>query len=145
MYVNSITSNTFEGKIRFKDNISKSKREFVEKILDFPLNGSTLRKRISKGSYDVEVLSTDTKRTIHPKVTFYSKFEKLKECYWDNIRDYSKYSKALKVDETVEKGAKHLEQFLDQFEKYKNYTNYSYNSLGEKLCAYFKKFFGIRK
>ena len=121
MYVNSITSNTFEGKIRFEDNISKSKREFVEKILDFPLNGSTLRKRISKCSYDVKVITSDTKKTIHPKVTFYSKFEKLKECYWDNIRDYSKYSKALKVDETVEKGAKHLEQFLDQFEKYKNY------------------------
>ena len=145
MYVNSITSNTFEGKIRFEDNISKSKREFVEKILDFPLNGSTLRKRISKCSYDVEVLSTDTKRTIHPKVSFYSKFNKLKECYWDKYKTYCKYSKSLKVDETVENGAKHLEEFLNQFERYKSYTNYSYNSFGEKICAYLSKMFGVKK
>ena len=54
-------------------------------------------------------------------------------------------SKSLRIDETVEKGAKHLEQFLDQFEKYKSYTNYSYSSFSEKICAYFNKFFGIKK
>jgi hypothetical protein len=145
MHINSITNNTFEGKVRFDNNISKSKIDYVEKILDFPLNGSTLRKRISKGSYDVTVISSDTKKTIHPRVTFYSKFEKLKECYWDKYKTFNMSSKSLRIDETVEKGAKHLEQFLDQFEKYKSYTNYSYNSFGEKICAYFKKFFGIRK
>ena len=66
MHINSITNNTFEGKVRFDNNISKSKIDYVEKILDFPLNGSTLRKRISKGSYDVTVISSDTKKNNSP-------------------------------------------------------------------------------
>ena len=144
MYINSISENSFDGKIRYDKFLSKTKKDFVEKVLDDPINGSTLRKRISKGSYDVRVFSIDTKRTIHPKVYFNSNFKKLKEKSWERCLSFSTSSKGLRIDTPIDKGAEHLAKFLEQFERYKNYTNYSYNSFGEKMKAVLKKFFGIK-
>ena len=143
MQIDTISNTNFVGKIKISNNISKPQRDYIEKILDYSFEKTTLRQRIKKASYDVEVFSLDSKKTIHPKVHFYSKFSKIKECLWD-YDSYGSTSKALRIDLSEEEGAKFLKDFLDKFDKYKKNTRYSYNTLGEKIIARLKKFFGMK-
>lgn len=145
MQISPITDSNFKGKIKFDKRLSKSKIDYVNKILDYPLgNGKTLRKRILKGSYDIDVFSLDTRKTIHPKVLFHSKFNKLKGKYfadaWSCESSYT--GNPLRIDFSEKDGVEHLKTFLDDFEKYKNFYDYTYNSFGEKIKAYIKKYFG---
>ena len=128
MKITSINDNNFKGKVRFDKRLSKPKKDYVNRILNYQFeDGSTLGKRISKGTYDVDVFSTDTRKTIHPKVIFYSKFNKLKgRGYGDAWSGQSTYtSESLRIDFSEKKGAEHLKKFLDDFEKYKNFYDYT--------------------
>ena len=145
MQINSISNNSFNGKIKYDVNLSKVKKDFVEKILDYKNNGKTLRDRILRANYDVMVDTVDLENTIHPKIYFYSKFKKLKiSNRYEEPEKYVYISKDLKIDSSIKSGAKHLEKFLDDFEKKKrNYFNIcnSHNKIKER----FEKFFGIKK
>jgi len=142
MQINSISNTNFEGKIRFEKELSKSKREYVERILNCEFNGETLRKILSKKSYNVEVLSADSKKTVHPKIYFRSEFKKLKNPYnWDYVSKCIYTEESFRVNSSVEEGAKHLKNFMANFERYKDSHDYSYNNFQEKILAFFKKCF----
>lgn len=106
-----------------------------------------LRKQIAKKSYDVENFSTDTKRTVHPKVIFSSYFNKLKgkDCWsaWDGKSAYT--SKPLKTNSSLEEGSNQVKKFMKNFEEYKNLYDYTYNGFKEKVQAHIRKLFNIRK
>ena len=50
MYLNSITNNTFDGKIKYGRNLTKQKKQAIEKLLDFKINEKTIRERIKKAT-----------------------------------------------------------------------------------------------
>ena len=136
--------NTFQGKIKFDKNLSNAKKDFVDKVLDYKQNGQTLRNRISRANFDVIVDSMDSENTIHQKVYFYSKFKKLRTSnHYENPEKYIYFSEDLKIDSTIKNGVKHLEKFLNEFEKRKR--NYFYIDSPEgKVKETLKRFFGIR-
>lgn len=142
MQIQLSTNNNFEGKVKFDKRLSKEKISYVNRILDFSKDGkNSLRKRISKSSYDVEVFSMDTKKTIHPKVQFSSYFYKLKgksfADAWDGKSTFS--YQPLRIDKPINEGAEFLEKFLDKFEEYKSFYDYTYNGFVEKMKAFLKK------
>ncbi len=144
MYINPISKNTFEGKIKFDKNLSESKKDFVNKVLDYKKDGQTLRNRISRANFDIIVDSMDADSAIHPKVYFYSRFKKLRSPnHYENPEKYTYFSEDLKIDSTIKNGAKHLEKFLNEFEKRKR--NYFYIDSPEgKVKETLRRFFGIK-
>lgn len=148
MQITSASNTNFEGKIIFNKKLSKQKIEFVNKVLDYSKDGEEcLRKQIAKKSYDVEIFSTDTKRTVHPKVIFSSYFNKLKgkDCWsaWDGQSTYT--TKPLRIDSSLEEGSNQVKKFIKNFEDYKNLYDYTYNGFKEKVQAHIRKLFNIRK
>ena len=145
MQINSIFNVSFDGKIKYDRTLSESKKVFVEKILDYKKNGKTLRERITRSNFDVVVDSFEEKETLHPKLYFYSKFKKLRPTnHYEDAEKYTYFSKDLKIDSSIKNGAKHLERFLNDFEKkrknYYNICNTSYGRMKETV----KRFLGIR-
>lgn len=146
MKIESIDSSTFGGKVKFDKKLTKPMVEYANKILDAPFSGTTARERIARATYDVKISGRATKRTIHPKLSFTSEFKCLK--------DPKKYSVCLShiystsgssIHSTVAEGAYKLNEHLTNFERHKNWYNYSYNTFGEKVSAFFRRMFGIRK
>ena len=145
MQITSISNNSFDGKIKYDKALSKSKIDFVEKILDYKKSGKTLRDRITRANYDVIVDSFEEESTLHPKVYFYSKFKKLRATnHYEDAEKYAYFSEDLKINTSVKNGAKHLERFLNDFEKKRrNYYNI-YSTTCDKMKETVKRFFGIK-
>ena len=148
MQINNIQENSFKGKVKFNKKLTKPMVEYANKILDQPFSGTTARERIAKSTYDVEISGRVSKRTIHPKLFFSSSFNLLKDpkiySYTSEFTYYSP-SKGVSIHSTVAEGAHKLNEHLTKFEEYKNWYPYAYNTFGEKVSAFFKRMFGIRK
>lgn len=148
MKTNSINSTSFEGKIKFDKKLTKPMVEYVNKILDYPFSGTTARERIEKATYDVDIIGRVTKKTIHPKLFFSTSFNILrdpKKFSFVSKFTYFSPSKGVNISSNAVEGAHKLNEHLTKFEQYKNSHCYSYNDFGEKVSAFFKRFFGIRK
>ena len=148
MKANNISTVSFQGKVNFDKKLTKPMIDYANKILDYSFSGTTARERIAKASYDVQIHSRVTKRTIHPKLFFSSDFKTLKDpkiFHYDSKFTYYSPSKRVSINSTVAKGAYMLNDHLTKFEEYKNWYPYAYNTFGEKILAFFKRMFGIRK
>ena len=53
MQVNSITDNTFAGKIKFDKKFPKKKLQMVNEVLDYKINNVSTRERIKKATEDL--------------------------------------------------------------------------------------------
>ena len=62
-----------------------------------------------------------------------------------NLLTYFSPSKGVSIHSTVPEGAHKLNEHLTKFEEYKGWYPYAYNTFGEKVSAFFKRMFGIRK
>lgn len=148
MQINNIQENSFKGKVKFNKKLTKPMVEYANKILDQPFSGTTARERIAKSSYDVEISGKVSKRTVHPKLFFSSSFNLLKDpksyTYTSEFTYFSP-SKGVSIHSTVAEGAHKLNEHLTKFEEYKGWYPYAYNTFGEKVSAFFKRMFGIRK
>ena len=148
MQINNIQENSFKGKVKFNKKLTKPMVEYANKILDQPFSGTTARERIAKSSYDVEIQGRVSKKTVHPKLFFASDFKILKDpksfSYTSEFTYYSP-SKGVSIHSTVAEGANKLNEHLTKFEEYKGWYPYAYNTFGEKVSAFFKRMFGIRK
>ena len=58
---------------------------------------------------------------------------------------YHSPNKGVSIHSTVAEGAHKLNEHLTKFEEYKGWYPYAYNTFGEKISAFFKRMFGIRK
>lgn len=146
MRVDNIQGNSFEGKVKFDKKLTKPMIEYANKILDAPFSGTTARERIAKASYDVRIFGRATKRTIHPKLSFTSEFKCLKDPkQYSYCSTHTYCSSGGSIHSTVAEGAYKLNEHLTNFEQHKNWYNYSYNTFGEKVSAFFRRMFGIRK
>ena len=122
--------------------------EYTNKVLDYPYLGKTARERIAKATYDVEVHGRVSKKTIHPKLFFSSDFKSLKDpksFHYTSKFTYFSPSKGASIHSTVTEGAYKLNEHLTKFEEYKAWYPYAYNTFGEKVSAFFKRMFGVRK
>ena len=148
MQINNIQENSFKGKVKFNKKLTKPMVEYANKILDQPFSGTTARERIAKSSYDVEISGKVSKRTVHPKLFFSSSFNLLKDpksyTYTSEFTYFSP-SKGVSIHSTVAEGAHKLNEHLTKFEESKGWYPYAYNTFGEKVSAFFKRMFGIRK
>ena len=148
MQINNIQENSFNGKIIFNKKLTKPMVEYANKILDHPFSGTNARERIAKSTYDVEINGRVSKKTIHPKLFFSSGFKMLKDpkifSYTSGFTYFSP-SKGASIHSTVAEGAYKLNEHLTKFEEYKSWYPYAYNTFGEKVFAFFKRMFGIRK
>ena len=148
MQINKIQENSFNGKVKFNKKLTKPMIEYANKILDYPFSGTTARERIVKSSYDVEINGRISKKTIHPKLFFSSGFKTLKDpkifTYTSGYTYYSP-SKGVSIHSTIAKGAYELNKHLTNFEEYKSWYPYAYSTFSEKVSAFFKRMFGIRK
>ncbi|MBE7710751.1 MAG: hypothetical protein E7Z92_01285 [Cyanobacteria bacterium SIG31] len=138
MQVDSIAANTFNGHIKFDKKIPKKKLKTLNEVLDFKINQKSLRERIKKASYDLEIFNNGSKKSIHPKALIVTSFKTLYN------PDGYLYRTKLYLNKTSEENAIILNKFLDKFELYKKNHYYSYNSLGEKISTYFQKLFGMK-
>ena len=148
MQINNIQENSFKGKVKFNKKLTKPMNEYANKILDQPFSGTTARERIAKSTYDVEISGRVSKRTIHPKLFFASDFKILKDpksFSYTSKFSYHSPSKGVSIHSTVAEGAHKLNEHLTKFEEYKGWYPYAYNTFGEKVSAFFKRMFGIRK
>jgi len=148
MSINNVEKIYFNGKVNFNKKLTRPMVEYANKILDQPFSGTTARERIAKSSYDVEISGKVSKRTIHPKLFFSSSFNLLKDpkifSYTSGFT-YCSPSKGASIHSTVAEGAHKLNEHLTKFEEYKGWYPYAYNTFGEKVSAFFKRMFGIRK
>ena len=148
MKINNIQENSFKGNVKFDKRLTKPMIEYANKILDHPFSGSTARERIAKSTYDVEISGRVSKKTVHPKLFFLSGFKMLKDSkifsYTSGFTYFSP-SKGVSIHSTVAEGAYKLNEHLTKFEEYKSWYPFAYNTFGEKVSAYFKRMFGIRK
>ena len=133
MKINNAEKTSFKGEVIFNKKLTKPMVEYADKVLDHPFSGTTARKRIAKSTYDVEINGRVSKKTVHPKLFFASKFL------------YHSPSKGVSIHSTVAEGAHKLNEHLTKFEEYKGWYPYAYNTFGEKISAFFKRMFGIRK
>ena len=146
MNVNNISTTSFEGKIYIDNKFTKPMRDYLDKVLDHEYVGRTARERIATKTYDINVWGHVTKKTIHPRFWLSSEFKVLKDKKRFDIGLTKHYfSKTMKLNTPISKNAEKLNLFLVQFERYKNEFDFSYNTFGEKIQAYFKRFFNIRK
>ena len=136
MKVNTITNNSFEGKIIFDKKLTKPMIEYTNKVLEYPYLGKTARERIATKTYDVNVFGHQTKKTINPRIWFCSEFKVLN---YESIRRAC--SKSIKLKTPISECAEILNLFLVHFESYKDRFDYSYNSFGEKVNAFMRKLF----
>ena len=142
MKVNNISRESFSGKVNFDNKLKKPMMEYANKVLDFAIDGKTAREKISKSTYNLDILGSCTKKTVHPKIFFASTFKKLTSSRISPKTTSSRYySSSIRISSSVEDGAMKLNRFLDLFENYKKETRYSYNSFGEKIVAYFNRAF----
>ena len=139
MQINLISENNFEGKIKFDKELTKKKLQVLNDILDFKIDNKSTRERIKKATYNLEILNIRSRKAIHPNV--------LVRSYFKTLLNPDKYYQSMRIhiDNNLEKNANVLNNFLDKFESRKNSYYYSYNSIYEKICAFFNKIFGIRK
>jgi len=148
MKIDNIQESSFKGNIKLNKRLTKPMLEYANKILDHPVSGTTARERIAKSTYDVEISGRVSKKTINPKLFFSSSFNLLKDpkiFHHTSSFTYFSPSKGVSINSTVQEGAHKLNEHLTKFEEYKGYYLYSYNTFGEKVSAYFKRMFGIRK
>ncbi len=148
MKIDNIQESSFKGNIKLNKRLTKPMLEYANKILDHPVSGTTARERIAKSTYDVEISGRVSKKTINPKLFFSSSFNLLKDpkiFHHTSSFTYFSPSKGVSINSTVPEGAHKLNEHLTKFEEYKGYYPYSYNTFGEKVSAYFKRMFGIRK
>ena len=148
MSINNVEKISFNGKVKFNKKLTRPMVEYANKILDHPFSGTTARERIAKSSYDVEISGKVSKRTIHPKLFFSSSFNLLKDPKFSHHTSgftYCSPSKGASINSTVAEGAHKLNEHLTKFEEYKGWYPYAYNTFGEKVSAFFKRMFGIRK
>lgn len=146
MRVDNIQGNSFEGKVKFDKKLTKPMLEYANKILDAPFSGTTARERIANATYDVEIGGRATKKTIHPRIFFSSEFKSLRDPKQFSLsREHYYCSPRIRVHSTVSEGAYELNQYLTKLEEYKSWYKYSYNTFGEKVSAFFRRMFGIRK
>ena len=148
MQINNIQENSFKGRVKFDKKLTKSMVVYANEILDHPFSGTTARERIAKATYDVEISGRASKRTINPKLFFSSSFNLLKDpkiFHHTSSFTYFSPSKGVSINSTVPEGAHKLNEHLSKVEEYKGWYPYAYNTFGEKVSAFFKRMFGIRK
>ena len=148
MSINNVEKISFNGKVKLNKKLTRPMVEYANKILDQPFSGTTARERIAKSSYDVEISGRVSKRTIHPKLFFSSSFNSLKDPkipHHTSSFTYFSPSKGASIHSTVAEGAHMLNEHLTKFEEYKGWYPYAYNTFDEKVSAFFKRMFGIRK
>ena len=148
MQINNIQENSFKGKVILDKKLTRPMVEYANKILDQPFSGTTARERIAKATYDVEISGRASKRTINPKLFFSSSFNLLKDpkiFHHTSSFTYFSPSKGVSINSTVPEGAHKLNEHLSKVEEYKGWYPYAYNTFGEKISAFFKRMFGIRK
>ena len=148
MKTNSVNSTSFEGKVKFDKKLTKPMIDYANKILDAPFSGTSARERIANASYDVRIFGRATKKTIHPKIFFTSDFKTLKDpksFHYSSGFTYCSPSKGASINSTVAEGAYKLNEHLTKFEEFKSWYPYAYNSFSEKVSAFFRRMFGIRK
>ena len=148
MQINNIQENSFKGKVILNKKLTKPMVVYANEILDHPFSGTTARERIAKSSYDVEINGKVSKRTINPKLFFSSSFNLLKDpkiFHHTSSFTYFSPSKGVSINSTVPEGAHKLNEHLSKVEEYKGWYPYAYNTFGEKVSAFFKRMFGIRK
>ena len=148
MKINNVEKTSFKGKVIFNKKLTKPMVEYADKVLDHPFSGTTARKKIAKSTYDVEINGRVSKKTVHPKLFFASNFKMLKDpkiFSYTSKFSYHSPSKGVSIHSTVAEGAYKLNEHLTQFEEYKGWYPYAYNTFGEKISAFFKRMFGIRK
>ena len=148
MKTNTVSAMSFQGKVNFDKKLTKPMLEYANKILDYPFSGTTARERIAKSTYDLQINGKVSKKTIHPKLFFLSDFKILKDpksFHYTSMFTYCSPGKGVSIHSTVAEGAYKLNEHLTQFEEYKNWYPYAYNTFGEKVLAFFKRMFGRRK
>ena len=148
MKIDNIKETSFKGKVKFNKKLTKPMLEYANKILDHPFSGTTARERIAKSTYNVEIYGRVSKKTIHPKLFFLSNFNTLKDprsFSYTSEHTYCSPGKGVSIHSTVAEGAYKLNEHLTKFEEYKGWYPYAYNTFGERISAFFKKTFGIRK
>ncbi|MBQ7125696.1 hypothetical protein IJO12_01265 [bacterium] len=144
MRVDKVSNNVFKGNIVLNKNkkMSAPVKNYLNQVLDYELTGGSLRKRIQKSPYDLNVYVKHNKQTKVPKLFFSSTFNVLDKRYdrssYASIR--STYaSPDLKITEPVQNGAEFLESFLNAFENRKNAKPYSYYTSMEMIKVFIKK------
>lgn len=148
MKTNNIKEISFNGRVHLDKKLTKPMVDYANKILDHPFSGTTAREKIAKSTYDVEIRGRITKKTIHPKLFFSSSFNILKDPKKFSFVSkfiYCSPSKGVSIHSTVAEGASKLNKHLTKFEEHKGCYSYAYNTFGEKISAFFKRMFGIRK
>ena len=145
MEVNNVSAIGFNGKVIMRKQLTKPMTEYANKILDYPYFGTTARERIAKATYDVEIMGRISKKTIHPKLSFYSSFKLLRnpKClHHCSTAAYVSPKSGVSIHSSEALGATLLNEHLTKFEKYKNDHCYAYNTFGEKIKAFFNRMFG---
>ena len=145
MQIDYISNNTFQGKFKVSKFLNKKEKTYANQILEYNLDGITNKKYLAKKNSDIDIYSTNSKRTVNPKLKFYVSMDYLSN-EWTERGD-SKirfFGQAVRMDEKIESGAKMLRAFIDSTEDYRSTKMPTqYNNCFQKLLLKTKMFFRI--
>lgn len=126
MQINPTSNNNFVGKVYFDKNLPKTMKNYADHILDTVVEGKTVRQKLAEKTYDLIFFTTSSKKTINPKLEYYSGFKVL------NPKDKKYYNSRVRVNDDFYKNAKKISDFINRIEDYKQSYN-GYNTFGERV------------
>lgn len=132
MKINDISKNNFEGKIRFDKKMSKPLVDYVNRVLDYPINGITAREKIAKRTYDLGVYNITTKKSVYPKIAFLTSFKVAGED--------SYYKSKIRTNYSIMHAAKEMARYIKWVDEIKEGL-YGYNNFFEGIASTWRNFF----
>ena len=135
MRADMVSNTDFRGKINIDKKMSKPMQDYVNRVLDYKIDGKSAREIISKKSYDVGISNMSSKKAIHPRLLLLTSFKVT------SFREGSEdvyYRHKIRTNYPVLVGAKEVLRYLNWVDKAKENKN-GYNNFWEKLVVLYKK------
>lgn len=146
MQIDGILGNSFAGRAQFSNPIGKKEKDFANQILKYEINGISNMELLSKRGFDLDIQSTNSKRTVHPTVDIFSVIRYIIQSGYFKGESNKKYSRPIKIrlEDGVQNGAYALRQHIintDELidEKYPTHYYTKWESLKMRIKVFLGK------
>ena len=118
MRIDSISNNSFQGKLILSPYLSEKEMKFAKEILNYKLDGISNKQLLSKKKFDMSIRSYNYYKTEADAITLNSYINYIIQegfCNGDKNRNYNPIE--IKMSNTAEEGAKILRDHFADTEK----------------------------
>ena len=118
MRIDSISNNSFQGKLILSPYLSEKEMKFAKEILNYKLDGISNKQLLSKKKFDMSIRSYNYYKTEADAITLNSYINYIIQegfCKGDKNRNYNPIE--IKMSNTAEEGAKILRDHFADTEK----------------------------